>query len=421
MSLSAPQNLNFSKEWLFAPERGNVVFASSLYCWAFGVSTFARLWAGKLGVRRGLLQRYLWGDFVFNAKTLAVSRYTQESKAKPMFVAMVLDPIWQLYEATVLEQDLDKAAKMVKRLGLVRAVRPSVRTCKRSGGRGSGSGRDGRDTQNDPSSPPPSQHVRSLLALSLPQVSSLTQEVPPRELNPKDPRGTASSIFRRWLPLAPAVLDMVVDVVPDPVTAQHRRIAALWPVDPVDGREDSGAAAAAAAAATEEVRASVAACAKTAAAPVVAFVSKVVPVRVAELAGWRPRAQPGQDEGGPGGNGGPPADVFVAFARVFSGVLRPDSPLFVLGPKYHPRRRSTASHAQPLPTGDGSALGLFMMMGTAMHPVPFVPAGNLVAIAGVEGLVIKSATLASTLACPALRAMTLQVGRWVGGCLPLPE
>lgn len=109
-----------TKEWLFTPERGNVVFASSLYCWAFGVGTFARIWAGKLGVKRGLLQRHLWGEFVFNAKTLAVSRYTQESKAKPMFVAMVLDPIWQLYEVTVLEQDLDKAAKMVKRLGLVR-------------------------------------------------------------------------------------------------------------------------------------------------------------------------------------------------------------------------------------------------------------------------------------------------------------
>jgi ribosome assembly protein 1 len=337
------------QEWLFAPERGNVVFASSLYCWAFGVSTFARIWAGKLGVKRGLLQRHLWGDFVFNAKTLAVSRYTQDSKAKPMFVAMVLDPIWQLYEVTVLEQDLDKAAKMVKRLGL---------------------------------------------------------EVPPRELNPKDARGTASAIFRRWLPLAPAVLDMVVDVVPDPAAAQHRRIAALWPPDPIVAPSTAAGAETvlAAAAATEEVRASVAACAKIEAAPVVAFVSKVVLVRAAELVGWRPRAR--RDGKGDDGAEPPGEDAFIAFARVFSGVLRPDSSLFVLGPKYHPRRLSTASHAQPVPSG--SPLGLFMMMGTAMHPVPFVPAGNLVAIAGIEGLVIKSATLASTLACPALRAMTLQ-------------
>ncbi len=108
------------QEWLFAPERGNVVFASSLYCWAFSIPTFARIWAGKLGVKRGLLARHLWGDFLFNPKTLAVSRFTPESKAKPMFVAMILDPIWQLYEVTVLDKDLEKAGKMIKRLDLVR-------------------------------------------------------------------------------------------------------------------------------------------------------------------------------------------------------------------------------------------------------------------------------------------------------------
>lgn len=110
----------FSQEWLFAPERGNVVFASSLYCWAFSIPTFARIWAGKLGVKRGLLARHLWGDFVFNPKTLAVSHFNPESKAKPMFVAMILDPIWQLYEVTVLDKDLEKAGKMIKRLDLVR-------------------------------------------------------------------------------------------------------------------------------------------------------------------------------------------------------------------------------------------------------------------------------------------------------------
>ena len=110
---------NLEKEWLFAPERGNVVFASSLYCWAFSIPTFARIWAKKLGVKRGLLVRHLWGDFVFNSKTLGVSRYVQDSKAKPMFVSMILDPIWQLYEVTFLDEDLDKARKMIKRLDLV--------------------------------------------------------------------------------------------------------------------------------------------------------------------------------------------------------------------------------------------------------------------------------------------------------------
>jgi hypothetical protein len=37
-----------------------------------------------------------------------------------MFVVMVLEPIWQLYEVTYLNADMDKAAKMAKRLELVR-------------------------------------------------------------------------------------------------------------------------------------------------------------------------------------------------------------------------------------------------------------------------------------------------------------
>ena len=203
---------------------------------------------------------------------------------------------------------------------------------------------------------------------------------------------------------------MVVDTVPDPVVAQQRRIGALWPPMPLpdaafaggEQSSDEREADAAGEEALEQVRRCVARCCVQDDAPVVAFVSKVVPVRAAELGEWcASSAYSGGDRDG---------DVFVAFARVFSGTLRPDSNLFVLGPKYHPQRKTTRSHVQAL-SGEGT-LGLFMMMGTSMLPVPFVPAGNLVAIAGLEGLVVKSATLSSTLACPALRAMTLQVRDW---------
>jgi len=201
---------------------------------------------------------------------------------------------------------------------------------------------------------------------------------------------------------------MVVDTVPDPVQAQYRRIGALWPPiqmpdaafsDEEKSGRDERETDAARGKAMERVRKCVAQCSVLDDAPVVAFVSKVVPVRAVELGEWCvSSAYSGGDRDG---------DVFVAFARVFSGILRPDSDLFVLGPKYHPQRKTTRSHVRAL-SGEGT-LGLFMMMGTSMLPVPFVPAGNLVAIAGLEGLVVKSATLSSTLACPALRAMTLQV------------
>jgi ribosome assembly protein 1 len=43
-----------------------------------------------------------------------------------------------------------------------------------------------------------------------------------------------------------------------------------------------------------------------------------------------------------------------------------------------------------------------------VYPVEEVSAGNIVGIVGLEGLVLKTATLASTWACDPLRAITFQ-------------
>tara|TARA_B100000795_G_scaffold71408_2_gene50260 strand:+ start:308 stop:1210 length:903 start_codon:yes stop_codon:yes gene_type:complete len=46
-----------SREMQFAPEKGNVLFASAIHGWAFDLRVFAQLFARKLGVREPLLQR----------------------------------------------------------------------------------------------------------------------------------------------------------------------------------------------------------------------------------------------------------------------------------------------------------------------------------------------------------------------------
>lgn len=58
--------------------------------------------------------------------------------------------------------------------------------------------------------------------------------------------------------------------------------------------------------------------------------------------------------------------------------------------------------------GAGGNVALFMMMGAALQPVARVPAGNVLALAGLEGRVNKCATLSDTPECPAMRAVTLQ-------------
>ena len=101
--------------------------------------------------------------------------------------------------------------------------------------------------------------------------------------------------------------------------------------------------------------------------------------------------------------------IFLAFSRVFSGVLKRGQQLFILQPQYDPRESILDDQSEQLPphvlrftVGD-----LYILMGRSVVPVDEVPAGNVAGIAGLEDSVIKSATLSSTLACPAFGAMNL--------------
>jgi len=87
----------------FAPERGNVLFASAIDGWAFRLGKFARLYAEKLKIKEGNLRRVLWGDWYLDPKTKRVvgRKRLAGRNLKPMFVQFVLDNIWKVYE-TVL-------------------------------------------------------------------------------------------------------------------------------------------------------------------------------------------------------------------------------------------------------------------------------------------------------------------------------
>jgi ribosome assembly protein 1 len=281
--------------------------------------------------------------------------------------------------------------------------------------------------------------------------------------------------MRRWLPLSEAVLRMIVRTVPDPITAQRQRLFTLLPgVTEQAGVVDQGEATAqslppppatplsaidysksrlplevAHAPRTEEVckqiagsydavKDCVARCDNSPDAPVVVFVSKMVPVRVAELsqrdiamvnarlARAAEAAVLAEGEVAPPSALKPDGEVFVALARVFSGTLTRNSPLYVLGSKYDPRNDPHSTVGK-----DGSAdesaeeatqrditgltrlpadmtMGLYIMLGPSVVPVEQVPAGNIVGIVGLSEMILKTATLSSTWATYPMNAITFQ-------------
>lgn len=420
-------------EWTFAPDKGNVIFASALDCWGFGLTRFANMWAKRLEVNKNVLQKYLFEDYAFNAKTKKIVKCDPlDPISNPMFATMILEPIWQLYDAAILQQAPEKAAKMAQR--------------------------------------------------------GLGVELPPREINSRDPRATVQAIFRRWLPLPDAILRMVVRCMPSPDTAQAARLATLLQA-PIRGdggeplpqglpqhveRIESK---------IDEVKRGVKSCAIGNLAPaavvgssgvldsssggsasrdepdVVVFVSKMIPVRVADLSqrdiamlnrqlaakAAAAAAAEGSGEGGdssdapapaaPLGSPGGAEEVFMALGRVFSGVLRRSAKLYVLGHRHDPHAlaatcETSGQEASVGVSGEARALdpldpppahlatsavavplnsiGMYLCLGPSFFPIEEVPAGNIVGILGLSDWVSKTATLCSTWACEPLRAITFQ-------------
>jgi ribosome assembly protein 1 len=90
------------EELYFAPEKNNVIFSSAIDGWAFTVRQFAALYEKKLGIKRKVMEKVLWGDFYLDPKTKKVlgRKHLKGRNLKPMFVQLVLEQIWAVYAAT---------------------------------------------------------------------------------------------------------------------------------------------------------------------------------------------------------------------------------------------------------------------------------------------------------------------------------
>lgn len=335
------------EEDTFQPQKGNVAFVCALDGWGFRINEFAEFYVSKLGASAAALQKALWGPKYYNQKTKMIvgkKGMGGGSKARPMFVQFVLEPLWQVYQAA-LEPDGDKS--MLQKV-----------------------------------------------------IKSFNLNVPARELQHKDPKVVLLAVLSRWLPLSDAILSMVVKCIPDPMRAQSFRISRLLPKREVsdDGPSSNVLAEA------ELVRKSVEACDFSPEAPCVAFVSKMFAVPIKMLPQRGPNGDilnNSTDEGGSGESD----ECFIAFARVFSGVLFAGQRVFVLSALYDPLKpEAMQKHVQ-----EAELHSLYLMMGQGLKPVALAKAGNIVAIRGLGQHILKSATLSSTKNCWPFSSLVFQV------------
>lgn len=323
----------------FAPQKGNVVFASAIDGWAFGVGYFANFFAKKLKLDPKMLRKWLWGEYYFNVKTRKATTKQPSSKCKPMFVTMVLEPIWEVYDKAYINPNPDALFKILKSL-------------------------------------------------------RISKDIMPRDLRHTDPRVRTQAVMRKWLPLAQAVLRMVVRALPNPIQAQAFRIDSLFPST----------------APNSNVRKSIATCqAGTSEASdddcTVAFVSKVMSVKRQMFSDsvLLDTTDEGEEE------------ILVSFARVFSGMLTKFKMYYVLDSKYtigstdlSEKGITSNQNSAHYRCIKGSKLRFYMIMGRDFVAIDSVPVGNLVGIVGLHELVLKTATISTSLECPSLMSIPYQ-------------
>ncbi|XP_063782012.1 elongation factor-like GTPase 1 [Pseudophryne corroboree] len=381
----------------FSPEQGNVVFASAIDGWGFTIDYFAQLYSQKIGIKSPVLLRTLWGDYYLSTKAKKIMKGAQSKGKKPLFVQLILDNVWSLYDA-VMKREKEKIDKIVSSLGL---------------------------------------------------------KTSPRESRHSDPKVHVNAICSQWLPVSQAVLNMVCRKLPSPLDNSAERVEKL--LCPGSRRFDSLPPQ------TQHLKDVFLQCRSEETAPIIIFVSKMFavdakampqnkqrPLTQEEIALRRELARQRHAEKMASNQGqeqapsstecqatvnsentkGDPQTLthesenlmhkpekqevedkshFIAFARVFSGVVRKGQRIFVLGPKYNPIEALLKLPPECLATADLPDIphmacctvdNLYLLMGRELEDLEEVPAGNILGIGGLEDFILKSATLSTSPACP---------------------
>lgn len=359
----------------FAPEKNNVIFSSAIDGWAFTVRQFAALYEKKLGIKRSVMEKVLWGNFYLDPKTKKVlgQKHLKGRNLKPMFVQLVLEQIWAVYNATI----------------------------------GGDSGRGD-----------------SVLLEKI--TKSLNITIPPHIMRSRDPRLLLTTVFSSWVPLSTALLVSVIESLPSPRKAQADRLPEL--LDESPGAESIDA----------KVRDAMVSFKQSKSDPMVAYVSKMVSVPESELPENKRRSGPlspeearelarrkraeaakaqaatgtgnesvivnissalenttlneEEDEPVPEASQADPEHL-IGFARIYSGTISVGDEIYVLPPKFSPSQ----PHHSPEPK-KVTVTALYMLMGRNLESLPTVPAGVIFGIRGLDASgILKTGTLCSQL------------------------
>jgi elongation factor 2 len=268
------------------PTKGKVGFGAGLHGWGFNLNRFARLYASKFGVAFDKMMQKLWGDNFFNPtnKKWTTSMFTPKgAKLERAFCTFIMKPIRMLTDA-------------------IMDLKPEI---------------------------------------YVPMLAKLGVEIP-KDAKDLTGKPLLKRVMQTWLPAAETLLQMIVNHLPSPRTAQSYRMAILY-----SGPHDDQSALA------------IKAC--DANGPLMMYVSKMVPT-----------SEKGR---------------FYAFGRVFSGRIATGQVCRLMGPDFEFGKK-TDLHIKKIQR-------TVLMMGRYVEQLPSCPCGNIIGLVGVDSYLLKAGTVAT--------------------------
>lgn len=377
----------------FSPEQGNVLFTSAIDGWGFSIKEFAKIYSNKLGFSEKVLCKTLWGDFFINNKTKRIMKGAQEKAKKPLFVQLILDNIWVLYETIVVRKDKDKLLIIAEKLNI---------------------------------------------------------KLTARDLRHTDPKAQLQAVCSQWLPLAQNCLDMVCENVPAPHNLTDEKIERLISGNndfsdlPFETRQLKRAFLSCNSSPEAPIIVFVSKMfpvekdmlpenrPKALTSEELAQRREIVRQKHAERLEQKNSTTTENHKEDTHdtivSNNQNCEDIIenksgsalVAFARVYSGTIKIGDEVFVLGPKHNPTVALECEKAgekvdpslvlKDLKPGQHitkvTINKLYILMGRELEIVNQVPAGNVFGIGDLEEHVLKTATLSTTIACPSFTELT---------------
>jgi elongation factor 2 len=266
----------------FDPIKGNVVFGAAYHGWAFHLHTFAQMYSKINNMDVDKIIERLWGHHFINNKGKWTKTFDKQYTRG--FVKMILEPIYMVYSIKTQDADHEPILKKLNKWGV---------------------------------------------KLSQTELTDIPKEI-------------LRAIMRRWLPAGDAVLEMIVQHLPSPKTAQKYRGKELY-----TGDLDS------------DIGQAIVNCDPT--GPMTMFVSKMFPAN---------------------------DNRFYAFGRVFSGTIRNGQKVKIMGGNYVYGEKGDLVENQPIQR-------IVLMMARTTEPMTEVPCGNIVGLVGIDQHLKKTGTLSN--------------------------